>query len=299
MKTKLKLFQLSLFGVLLLAACKGSNGKYDASGTFEATEVIVSSEAMGKLMQFNVQEGDKLSVNQTVGYVDSLQLYYKEKQLLASVKSLQSTRPDINKQIAATQQQIATALTEKARIEKLLKANAANQKQLDDQNSLLAVLGKQLDAQKSTLQNTDQSLTDQSSSLAYQIDQLKDQLAKCKIINPIAGTVLTKYTEAGEVTALGKALYKIADIDNMFLRAYITNDQLSKVKIGQQVKVYADFGSGSKAYQGTVSWISDKAEFTPKTIQTRDERTNLVYAMKIAVKNDGYIKIGMYGDVTF
>jgi HlyD family secretion protein len=292
------LVAVAAFGALMmLTACSGSNGKYDASGTFEATEVIVSSEASGKILSFDVQEGQRLAAGQQVGYVDSLQLYYKKMQLVAGQQSVQSSRPDISKQIAATEQQIATAKTEKRRIENLLKANAATQKQLDDQNSMLLVLEKQLEAQKSSLQNTDKSLGDQSAGMKYQIDQLTDQLNKCRIINPINGTLLTKYAEAGEVTTPGKPLYKIADTDNMLLRAYVLNNQLSELKIGQQVRIYADSGDGSKEYEGVVSWISDKAEFTPKTIQTRDERANLVYAVKIAVKNDGFIKIGMYGDM--
>ena len=302
MKTKLILLShksaiwASLFIMIFLSSCS-SKDNYDASGTFEATEVIVSSEASGKLLDFNIDEGKTLFANQQVGYVDSLQLYYKKMQLQANLKAIQSSRSDIQKQIAATQQQIATAEVDKQRYENLLKANAATQKQVDDQNSLLQVLRKQRAAQLSNLENANSSIDENAAAMTYQIDQLNDQLHKCKIINPINGTVLTKYAETYEVTSFGKPLYMIANIDTITLRAYITSDQLTKVKLRQLVKVYADWGKGLKEYQGVVTWISDKAEFTPKTIQTRDERANLVYAVKIDVKNDGYLKIGMYGEV--
>jgi len=304
MKTKLiSLFQkpaiwASLLMVIFFSSCSSKN-MYDASGTFEATEVIVSSEASGKLLAFNIDEGKTLLANQQVGYVDSLQLYYKKMQLQANLKAIQSSRSDIQKQIAATEQQIATAEVDKKRYENLLKANASTQKQVDDQNSLLQVLRKQLAAQLSNLEHANSSIDENATAMIYQIDQLNDQLHKCKIINPINGTVLTKYAEPYEITSFGKPLYMIANIDTITLRAYITSDQLTKVKLRQPVKVYADWGKGMKEYQGIVTWISDKAEFTPKTIQTRDERANLVYAVKIDVKNDGYLKIGMYGEVQF
>ena len=219
-------------------------------------------------------------------------------QLLTSVKSVQSRRSDIAKQIAATKEQIAKAEKEKKRNENLLKSNAATQKQVDDIDSQLAVLQKQLAAQISTLQNSNQSVTEESSAMEIQVAQVEDQLQKSHIISPINGTVLSKYAEAGELATQGKPLFKIADIENMYLRAYIIADQLTQMKLGQEVKVFADYGEdGKREYTGKVTWISDKAEFTPKTIQTRDERANLVYAVKIAVKNDGYLKIGMYGEV--
>jgi HlyD family secretion protein len=217
---------------------------------------------------------------------------------LANTKAVESRRPEISKQIASLQQQIATQKTEKRRFENLVKAGAANQKQLDDINSGLALLERQLVAQQSSLSTSDRGLMEDASALKAQIDQLNDKLAKCRIVNPMRGTVLTKYVEANEVATQGKPLYKIADTQNMKLRAYITNAQLSQVKLGQTVKVYIDKGDNdSKEYVGKIEWISDKAEFTPKTIQTKDERANLVYAVNIAVKNDGLIKIGMYGEV--
>ena len=216
------------------------------------------------------------------------------------MKSFESQRPDIRKQIAATKEEIATAERERDRVESLLKANAANRKQLDDWNARLAVLNKQLEAQISTLNNSTASLNEQSSSVAIQMAQIDDQLAKCHITAPIDGTVLAKYAEPGELAVTGKPLFKIADMQHVFLRAYITSSQLSDVKLGNKVKVMADYGDGNlKSYDGTVTWIADQAEFTPKTILTDDERANQVYAVKIAVNNDGGIKIGMYGKVKF
>lgn len=283
---------------IAFSSCKNKDGNYDAAGTFEATEVTVSAEGSGRLLTFDVEEGKVLQANQQVGAIDSMQLYLRKQQLLASEKSIQVRRPDVQKQIAALEQQIATSKTEKKRIENLLKGNAATQKQLDDINSQILVFEKQLDAQKTTLITTNQGLTEDTQGLRIQIKQIEDQLNKCRIYSPITGTVLVKYAEKGELTMQGKALFKIADTDNMILRAYITSDQLSKLKIGQKVKVSSDFGADKmKDYSGIVAWVSSKAEFTPKTIETRDERANLVYAVKINVKNDGTLKIGMYGNV--
>ena len=277
----------------LLSACN-SEKEHDATGTFEATEIIVSSEASGKLFYLNAEEGTRLSQGTEIGLVDTVQLYLKKLQLQASMKSVDKQR------IAALQEQIATAKRERARVANLLKANAANQKQLDDWDSQLTVLQRQLDAQVSSLQNSTASLNEQSSSVAIQVAQVEDQLQKCHILAPINGTILAKYAEPGELASVGKPLFKIADIENMYLRAYITSSQLATVKLNDPVKVFADFGNGEKKeYNGTVTWIADEAEFTPKTILTDDERANQVYAVKIAVRNDGTIKIGMYGEVKF
>ena len=299
----MKLIKGILYGTLattLLSACGNEKGKYDATGTFEATEVIVSSEASGKLLDFNITEGDQLQQGKEVGYVDTVQLYLKKLQLQANTTTVKSHRQDIGKQIAAIKQQIVTQEREKRRWENLVKSNAGNQKQLDDINSQIAYLQKQLIAQTSTLENNNAGVNGESSSLDIQIAQLNDQLSKCHIISPINGTVLSKYAEKGELATPGKALFKVADIENMFLRAYITSDQLSQIKIGQKVKVFADYGGENvKEFPGTVTWISNKSEFTPKGILTKDERANLVYAVKVAVKNSGEIKIGMYGEVSF
>jgi len=283
---------------IIVSSCTNKNGNYDASGTFEATEIIVSSEGTGKILSFDVEEGQTLKANQQVGTIDSVQLYLRKKQMQQNINAVKSRHPEIQKQIAVIEQQIATQKNEKLRIENLVKANAANQKQLDDISAQISLLEKQLEAQKSSLIITTKGLNEDVSTIEVQIEQLNDQLEKCRINNPIDGTVLVKYTEENELAVPGKALYKVADINKMILRAYITTSQLSQIKIGQDVKVFADSGDdNTKEYTGTISWISSKSEFTPKTIQTKDERANTVYAVKIAVPNDGYLKIGMYGEI--
>lgn len=270
-------------------------------GTFEATEIIVSAEQTGKLMYFNVEEGMKLATGQQVGLIDTVQLQLRAMRLGATKEVYASQRPDINKQLAVTKQQLEKAELEVKRYSALVRNNAANRKLLDDAESSVRVLRRQLDAQLSQLSNTTGSLNRQMDAAEIERWQVVDQLRKCRITSPIGGTVLEKYAEAGEYAVSGKPLFKIADVNNMTLRAYVAAPQLTSLKIGQQVKVYADLGDdGSHEYKGVVSWISDKAEFTPKTIQTRDERANLVYAVKIKVKNtDGILKIGMYGEADF
>jgi hypothetical protein len=284
----------------LFSACGNGAPKYDATGTFETTEVLVSAEASGRLLYFDIEEGMLLKAGEEVGVVDTVQLYLKKLQLEASLKSVEEQRPDILKQVAATKEQISAAQRERNRVANLLKVGAANQKQLDDAEDQLEVLRKQLVAQNSTLSNSHQSLTWQSSSVGIQVAQVEDQLRKCHITSPITGTVLAKYAEAGELTAMGTPLFKVADTEQMYLRAYITSEQLSQVKLGQKVTVFSDYGTDEhKQYPGVVTWISDTSEFTPKTILTKNERANLVYAVKIAVHNDGLLKIGMYGGVEF
>ncbi|RHU23722.1 HlyD family efflux transporter periplasmic adaptor subunit [Parabacteroides sp. TM07-1AC] len=297
---RLNSYTLMAAALLSLAACNRGDGNFDATGTFEATEILVSSEANGKIMELNIEEGDRLDAGTMVGYIDSTQLYLKKMQLSAGLRSVDIRKPDIRKQIAALEQQIATARTEQQRMENLVKAKAGNQKQVDDIVNNIKYLQKQLDAQYSTLNKTTGGADAEAESILYQIMQLDDQLQKSRIVTPQAGTVLVKYAEPGEVTAAGKPLYKIADTDLLYLRAYITADQLSKLKQGQTVRVFADYGADEqREYPGTITWISDKSEFTPKGIQTKDERANLVYAIKIAVKNDGYLKIGQYGETVF
>lgn len=286
--------------IVSAAGCGNDKNQYDASGTFEATEIIVSAEGNGKLMRFAVEEGDKLTAGQEVGYIDTVQLYLSKLQLAANANAVRSRRPDIAKQVAATREQIAATQREKRRTENLLKQNAATQKQLDDIDSQLAVYQRQLAAQLSTLENNSLGVTEESSGVEIQIAQTEDLLCKSHIASPATGTVLAKYAEQGEFTQQGKPLFKIADMDRVYLRAYVTSGQLSQLKLGQQVQVFSDYGAdGQKQYPGTVTWIADQAEFTPKTIQTKDERANLVYAVKVAVKNDGLLKIGMYGEVKF
>lgn len=283
-----------------LFACAEGDKEFDATGAFEATEVTVSSEVSGRIMDFSVQEGAFLEAGAYLGYVDSAQLYLRKMQLMAGLKAVDIRRPDVRKQIAVLEQQIAIARSEQQRMENLVQAQAGNQKQLDDIVNNIRLLQKQTEAQRSALDKSSESAGAESESLLYQIMQLDDQLQKCRLVNPLTGVVLTKYTEAGELTAPGKPLYKIADTGLLFLRAYITAAQLSQLKQGQAVGVYADYGSRERRqYPGVLTWISDKSEFTPKSVQTKDERSNLVYAIKIAVKNDGYLKIGQYGEVKF
>lgn len=285
---------------LFLASCGGSGNGYNASGVFEATEVVVSSETSGKILSLNVNEGDNLKAGGVYGLVDTIQLVLKKDQLLAGINAALSRKQDIPMQTASIRQQIATQKNERERVKRLIAANAANTKQLDDINSAIAILSRQLEALENSLMQGNSVVDAEVVTLKTQIAQIDDQLGRCHITSPISGTVLAKYAQAGELTAAGKPLFKVADIGNMFLRAYITASQLTELKIGQRVMIYADSGDkGYKVYEGEITWISDKSEFTPKTIQTRDERANLVYAVKISFYNDGYVKIGMYGDVKF
>ncbi|MDR2122175.1 MAG: HlyD family efflux transporter periplasmic adaptor subunit [Flavobacteriaceae bacterium] len=285
----------------IFASCNNNEFNHDASGTFEATETIISSEIPGKIQSFKLMEGDFLKKGQYLGNIDSLQLYYQKLIAQTSVKGVKVRRPDISAQIAATLEQLKKAEFEKKRIQRLLEDNAATQKQLDDINSHIAVIQKSLDAQKNTLAINVNALDEESKVYNVQAAQIEDQLRRCKIINPVEGTVLNKYAEENEVVSQGTPLYKIADIRNMILRVYVVAPQLEKLKIGQSATVFINAEDGKqKTYKGKISWISDKAEFTPKTIQTQEERQNLVYAVKINVPNvDKMIKIGMYGDADF
>ena len=292
-------FCFAAIGMMVsLVACEGGSGDYDASGVFETTEVTVSARGMGEIMRFDIEEGYQVEAGQAVGYIDTIQLHLKKEELLGSLMATDSRRYNVSRQIASLRQEIATQKRERLRYENLVREKAANQKQLDDINSGLAVLEKRLAAQVETLENSNRSVSGEVLMLEARIAQIEDQIAKCVITSPVRGTVLSKYAERGELAAQGRSLFKVGDLSDMYLRVYITAPQLTTLKVGQQVKVYADEDEdGRREYMGTVSWISDKAEFTPKTIQTRDERANLVYAVKVAVKNDGYIKKGMYGEM--
>jgi len=281
-------------------SCKEKQNKSDAAGTFEATEIIVSAEQSGKILALNVNEGDLLQQDQLVGHIDSTHFYLSKLQLLQNKKTVLSGRPDTRVQSESLKSQIKTATSDKDRVENLVKGGVASQKQLDDANAKITVLESQLAALQSNLAISTVNLNEQGNNVVSQVDLIEEQLRKCKIINPVNGTVLTKYANAYEMTSVGKPLYEIADLSSLELRAYITADQFANVKIGDKVKVDIDAGAGnSRSYEGIVDWISDKAEFTPKTIQTKDERANRVYAIKMKVKNDGLIKIGMYGEVSF
>jgi len=288
----------TIITALILSSCAEKKSPYDASGVFEVTEVIVSARASGELIGFDVTEGQEVEADKPLGYIDTTQLYLKKMQLMANMKSVESRQHNVSKQIAPLHQQIAAQQAEQKRFEKLVQSNAATQKQLDDVNAQLAILEKQLAAQTEMLESGNRGVSGESSGLSMQVAQIVDQINKSVVTSPISGVVLSKYAQRGEWATQGKSLFKVGDIKKMNLRVYITADRLTSLKIGQSVKVYADRGKSDRAeYAGTVVWISDKAEFTPKTIQTRDERANLVYAVKIAVQNDGYIKRGMYGEI--
>ncbi|GHT83863.1 membrane protein [Bacteroidia bacterium] len=280
-------------------SCGNKKGNYDASGTFEATEVLVSSQATGQIMRFDLTEGQALTANEEIGYIDTIQLHLKKEQLWASMKAADSRTYNVALQIASVKQQISKQETELARFQNLLKSNAATRKQVDDIRSSIDVLQRQLDAQKETLQNNNSSISAELTGMHIQVEQIEDLIQKSLITSPINGIVLSKYAEKGEIAAQGKALFKVADLDHIYLRAYISADQLDQLKLNQEITVFADFGKKEmRKYPGTITWISGKAEFTPRTILTKNERANLVYAVKIAVKNDGYLKIGMYGELT-
>jgi len=288
-----------LFAALLLVACGDKDNTFDATGTFEATEVTVSAEQTGKLLRFDVQEGGKVMAGAEVGCIDTVPLYLKARQIGAVRMVYQAQKPNTATQIAALRQQIAKAQQEVDRYTQLVKDGAANRKILDDSRSQLLVLQRQLAAQSAVLGTSTRSLTAQMGTADVEKLQVVDQLRKCHIASPISGFVLEKYAEPGEFAVIGKPLFKVADTERLFLRAYITSRQLQQVRLGQRVTVFADYVNEKRSYPGIIAWIASKSEFTPKTILTDDERADLVYAMKVAVKNDGKIKIGMYGEVNF
>lgn len=285
---------------LMLNACGNKEKDFDATGVFEATETVVYAEQNGSLTTFDVDEGDRLEQGREVALIDTVQLWLKIAQTEASRKVYQSQKPDIEKQLAATREQLAKARQEQQRYRELVADGAAPRKMLDDADSQVEVLQRQVEALRSSLSVSTNALDRQMEAADVQREQLLDQLAKCHVRTPSSGTVIEKYVERGEFVAVGKPLFKMADTDHMFMRAYVTSAQLQHIRVGQKAKVYADYGKGQKReYAGTVTWISSQSEFTPKTILTDDERADLVYALKVAVKNDGYIKMGMYGEVKF
>jgi HlyD family secretion protein len=279
-------------------SCATNDDPADASGSFEAVETIISAEASGKILSLTISEGETLSAGQVIGAVDSTQLYLTRMQLLQNKKAILSGRPDTKAQIESLKKELANAIDDRNRIANLVKGGVASQKQLDDAEAKVSILEARITSQSSMLGTTTSSLNEQAATAEIQLAQVEDQLRKCKVVNPVSGLVLTKYAEENELTSVGKPLYKIADLSTMILRAYVSGNQLAQLKLNQKVAVSTDDGNGglTKA-EGTVTWISDKAEFTPKTIQTKDERANLVYAIKVSVKNNGAYKIGMYGKI--
>ncbi len=292
---------IAMAGVaLVLNACGRKERQYDATGVFEATETTVYAEQTGALLTFNVEEGDTVGRNREVGLIDTTQLWLKMKQAEAMKSVYQSQKPEQEKQIAVTRQQLAKAKQDQQRYKELVADGAAPGKMLDDANSQVEVLQRQLDAQLSSLRVNTNALDKQMDATDVQAEQLRDQIRKCHILVPAKGTVIEKYVERGEFVSAGKPLFKMADTENMFIRAYVTSAQLENIKTGQKATVFADYGNGGKKeYEGRVTWISSRSEFTPKTILTDDERADLVYAVKVAIKGDGYVKMGMYGEVLF
>lgn len=322
-----KIFALASM-TLMVAACGNKEKEYDATGTFEATEVTISAKSTGELKLFDVAEGEEVKNGHVAGRIDAFQLQLKKEQLEASRgqlsaskrqlassrKATDSRQLDLERQVSSITQQIANARREQQRFTELVKDGAVPRKQLDDISYQIKVLEKQLEATRDQIRSNNASLSEQSTGIAAQIDgidaqaagleaqirQIDDQIANTEVVAPFTGTVLEKYVEKGEFVTTGKPLFKMADTQNMFLRAYVTSAQLQNVKVGQKVKVFADYGDKQKKeYDGTISWISSRSEFTPKTILTDNERADLVYAVKIAIKNDDFVKIGMYGGVKF
>lgn len=282
----------------MLAVSCGTEAEFDAQGTFEATEVVISSEAAGRILTFDIEEGMTIEREEPLAVIDSVQLHLQRSQLEAQLSALLNSRPDVQTQVSSLREQIATLKVEQRRIENMLRDGAATEKQKDDVDAQIRILESQLSATLSTLNTNTSAINSNAEAIRVQISALDDRIAKCRAMSPISGTVLVKYAQEGELATVGKPLVKIADLNNIYLRAYFTSDQLSRIKIGDEVTVTADFGGEERYdYVGRVAWISAESEFTPKTIQTKDSRANLVYAVKIAVENDGRLKIGLAGEV--
>ncbi|PWL63334.1 MAG: hypothetical protein DBY35_00485 [Bacteroidales bacterium] len=289
---------LNLVAVALLVTGCNKNTGYDATGIFEATTVTLSSETSGKILSVNVEEGDSISLGETVAVIDTTLLVLQQKQIDSQRLSVENSSPDIAAQAAALRTQISHQKHECERFGRLLSDGATTQKQYDDAQAQLKMLQGQLDALLSTLKNSRSSISDNTVALQYQTEQLTEQIAKSTIVAPLTGTVLVKYAEPGEFATPGRPICKIANLSDIYLRSYFTASQLADIKIGQKVTVIADFGGDEQyEYPGTITWIAQESEFTPKSIQTRDTRANLVYAVKVAVKNDGRLKLGQYGEV--
>ncbi|MBQ8492770.1 MAG: HlyD family efflux transporter periplasmic adaptor subunit [Alistipes sp.] len=289
------IYILSAIGAI---ACSNET-EFDAQGTFEATEVVVSAEAAGRILNFDVEEGTGVAAGELIGTIDSVQLDLQRKQLQAQQSALLASRPDVKAQVASLKEQIAKQRAELQRVENMLRDGAATTKQRDDIEAQIRILDGQLSATLSTLDKNTATINDNAAALEAQIELLNDRIGRCRIVSPVSGTVLVKYAEAGELATSGKPMMKVADLDNIYLRAYFTSDQLADIKLGDKVTATANFGGKKRYnYEGRITWISSESEFTPKNIQTRDSRANLVYAVKIAVENDGRLKIGLHGEVT-
>lgn len=283
--------------LIVLTACKDKTN-YDATGIFEATTVTVAAETPGKILSMPAVEGDSIKIGEQIALIDTTLLSLQVKQIFSQEQSAVSSSPDITAQADALRVQIAHQKNECERFRRLLAEGAATQKTVDDATAYLKTLEGQLNALLSTLGKNKNSISDNASALQFQARQIEEQISKCSITAPLTGTVLVKYAEAGDYAVPGKPLYKVADMDNIYLRSYFTCNQLANLKIGQKVTVIADFGGDEQfEYPGKIIWIAEESQFTPKSIQTKDSRANLVYAVKIAVKNDGRLKLGQYGEV--
>ncbi|MBO7446342.1 MAG: HlyD family efflux transporter periplasmic adaptor subunit [Bacteroidales bacterium] len=297
---RLGLYLCLMVFILTATSCRKHKNDADAYGVCEATEITVSSEANGKMLEFKIHEGETYGAGEVVGCIDTFQTYLQIKQLESSIKAALARRPNATTQIRVLDDKLSTLNKEKQRVSNLIEANAASTKQLDDIQAEINITKSQIAATKSTLSTQDQSLLEEVEALRFQLQQLQHALESCHIKTPIAGTIINKYIEESELAYQGKPLFKIADLNNMFIKVYITEDQLSSIKLNQKAVVRLDKPDGKFIkLDGKVTWISPKAEFTPKMIQTKDERANLVYAVKVSFKNDGSAKIGMPGDVLF
>ena len=293
-------FFLTFFVIIGFTGCKSNKGESDAFGVFETIEITVSSESDGKMLWFTVEEGENYQAGEEVGCTDTVQIYLKIKQLEASIGAAMAKRPDLPSQVRTLYNRLETLNKEKNRIATLVAANAASSKQLDDINAEIDMTNSQIAAMESNLTLSNKSIMEEVEAMRFQKMQLQDALTKCHIKSPITGTVLKKYIEPNELAFQGKPLFKIADLTNMFIRVYITEDMLSTIHLGQKTDIHIDLPDNQEiTIEGTVSWISSKAEFTPKMIQTKNDRVNLVYAVKVSFENDGSAKIGMPGDVKF
>jgi HlyD family secretion protein len=274
-------------------SCNNDNNDADAYGNFEATEVTISSEANGKIEFLKAEEGNVIDKDVVVGQIDTIQLYLNKQQLMASINTIYSKSANVLSQRSVLNEQLKTTLIEQKRIKNMFDESAATKRQVDEVNGKVGVLQQQI----KSVATQNAPIINEVNSIEVQIEKINDQLKKAKIINPIKGTVLAKYAEPNEITAFGKPLYKIADLSEMTLRVYFSETQLASIKMGQEVTVSIDNNDGTKSYKGIISWISSSAEFTPKVIQTKEERVNLVYAVKVMVKNDGSLKIGMPAEI--
>ncbi len=302
MKTirKMSINFILIAAVALLVSCTNPKNDFDAQGNFEAIEVVTSAEGTGKIVELNIEEGDVLTEGSSVGLIDTIQLDLKRAQLHATIKALEAKLPNVAAQVNVLKEQLSTAEYERERIKRLLATQSATPKQLDDYNAQIALIKSQIIASTAQLDTQTRGILAEIEPLRVQLLQLNDQVNRCKITAPIAGTVLSKFVECGEFTTTGKPLFKMANLSKIILKAYVAGNQLTELTIGQAVTAYTDKADGGyNEYKGTVTWISNKAEFTPKVIQTKDERVNLVYAFKVVVDNDGSLKIGMPGEVKF